>query len=387
MQIHEFCDVQAIGKNPYPFINAIRNSTISCTNQYCKGNMFFCRVAGKDLLKLQHLAELYQIQLVIKKKPSLSGKLKRYRFRFGIPIGILCSIIIIFYYSNTVEMIDIQGNQKVSNSVILSLLEQENVKIGTWITDIDMSHCETLLRINIPEIAWAGLRHTGNRLIVQVTEEAPVPDMVNERTPCHIISRYNAQITDVHVYSGQLMHLIKDGVSAGEILVSGIIQHENGQVHYRHALGSITGIYTQKAELTQYFQTVQTKPTGKITTQKFLQIFNLKIPLSLQKINYAECSVKEFYTPFCFLKHTLPIGIFRRIATEKQTSVIQKSEEEALLDLNADIVRYEKNFLSEQIEILDCQKKYSSTENCISCELTYTLKGEIGMPSEFFPEK
>ncbi|MBR1553979.1 MAG: sporulation protein YqfD [Oscillospiraceae bacterium] len=339
MQIREFCDIQAEGRSPYPFINAIRRSPVSCGNQYCKGRIFCFRIARKDLPEIQHLAEIYHIKLTVSYPESLIGRCKKYKFRIGIPLGILLSVLVIFYYSNTVSVIEIQGTELVKNSVILSLLEEEGVSQGTWITDIDMNHCETVLRVKIPEVAWAGIRSDGNRLVVQVTEEKAHIPMVHERTPCNIISRYNAQITDVRVYSGQLLRLIGDGVSAGEVIVSGVISDDAGHVSYRHALGSITGIYTQKAELTAYFTDTRTEQTGRRITQKWFQLFNLKIPLGLRRPDYTEFSQKEFYTPFCFSGHTLPAGIFRRTTSEKRTSVTEHSEDETLLALNADIVR------------------------------------------------
>ncbi len=388
MQIREYCEVQAEGRNPYPFINAIRNSPAICGNQYCRKNIFCFRILKQDLPLIEELAAQHHMTLTVQTLPSLSGKIRKYRFRFGILFGILLSAALIFYYSNTVAVIEIQGTETVKDSVILSLLAEEGISQGTWMTDIDRNYCETMLRIQIPEVAWAGIRNTGNRLVVQITEETPPPSMTEERTPCNIISRYHAQITDVRIYSGQLVHLIGDGVSAGDVIVSGMIQEENSPIiHFRHALGSVTGIYTQQAELTEYFTSQQTSATGRKITQKFFQLFNLKIPLTLRKPDFTEASVKEIYTPFCFLEHTLPAGIFRRVTSEKKTAVTERTEEQALLDLNADIVRYEKNFLSENIEILDCQKEYVTDSQGITCRLTYTLKGEIGMTSEFFVRK
>ena len=91
------------------------------------------------------------------------AKLKKYRFRFGIPAGILMSIGILFYYSNVVTVIEIEGNESVPESIILSQLEQDGLKLGAWIADLDTANCETNLRIKIPEIAWAGIRNYGNR--------------------------------------------------------------------------------------------------------------------------------------------------------------------------------------------------------------------------------
>ena len=100
MKIREFCDIQAEGRNLYPFVNAIRNSMIACGNQYCKNHIFYCRIAEKDLTDLKELAQTYHIILHIQPQPSFMRKLKNYKFRFGILLGFLLSIAVIFYYSN-----------------------------------------------------------------------------------------------------------------------------------------------------------------------------------------------------------------------------------------------------------------------------------------------
>ena len=53
MQIQEFCDIQAEGRSPYPFMNAVRRSPVACGNQYCKGRIFYFRIARKDLPEIQ----------------------------------------------------------------------------------------------------------------------------------------------------------------------------------------------------------------------------------------------------------------------------------------------------------------------------------------------
>ena len=68
---------------------------------------------------------------------------------------------------------------------------------------------------------------------------------------------------------------------------------------------------------------------------------------------------------------------------ELQSSVITRTEEEAKLALHTAIIRYEKNMLAD-VEIKDCQKSYHTDQNGITCDLIYTVEGEIGMPSEFF---
>ena len=388
LTLREYCCVRASGRSPYPLINAIRNSSISCMEQSCKGEVFSCQILKSDLPQFQKLAEFHHMHLEIQEQErALFRKLKRYRFRFGIPLGMILSAGILFYYSNTVTNIEIQGNSVVQDSVILAMLEEQNVRPGTWITEIDMNHCETLLRIQIPEISWAGIRHHGSKLVVEVTEETPQVEMLQERTPCHIIARYDAQITNVEVYSGQLLCLIGDGVAKGDIIVNGsITDPETNQHYYRHSYAKITGIYQQETDFTEPFLTSRTELTGNSVRQKWFRLFNLRIPLQFIHPDYSEFQSAERDTAFQFLSRELPCGIFQKTTSETQTSVTERSEEEVRLALNSDLVRYEKNFLADT-EILDRKLEFQTTPDGIQCHAVYTVKGEIGMTSEFFIDK
>ncbi|MDE5565152.1 MAG: sporulation protein YqfD, partial [Oscillospiraceae bacterium] len=288
MQLKDYCSVTAEGRNMYVFINAVRQSSIICMEQHCMHNAFCCRVRRTDLDELQHLADTYGMTLKIEKKKSMQRTLRHYQLRFGLTAGILLGACIIFWQSNVVETIEIQGNSSVSSVTILNVLENEGVSRGTWIAGIDMTHCERTVRSVIPDIAWCGIRHTGNRLVVEVTEMTPPPDMLQERTPCNIVSRYDAQITDVQVYSGHLQRMIGDGVAAGDLLVSGVHEGVTGQTTFNHSLASITGIYTQEIELTEYLQNSETIPTGQSTTQRWLHLFGLNIPLGFSRPDYIE---------------------------------------------------------------------------------------------------
>lgn len=383
MKIREYCDVSAKGRNPYPFINAIRQSDILCGEQHCKGEEFRCRILWSDAETLRRLAEEFHIEVHFQKKRSLIGMFRRYRLRFGILVGVLIGAGLIFYQSNIVETIEIQGNQAVYESVILSVLEQEGLHRGVWIPDIDLTHCERSVRAVIPEIAWCGIRIKGNHLTVQVTEITPQTPMLYERTPCNIVSLYDAQITDVKVYNGHLQRLIGDGVAAGEMLVSGVFQDKFGKTAYHHAIASITGIYTKEAELTEYFEVTENQYTGNSFRQRWLRIFGLHIPLTLGKPDFADFTETERETPLSLFSHTLPCGIVHRVTTERKTTHFTRSEEETMLALNAAIVRYEKNILSD-VTILARTTDYIQTDEGITCRVWYQVEGEIGTESDIF---
>lgn len=383
MKIREYCDVSAKGRNPYPFINAIRQSAIICGNQHCEGEVFRCRILQSDCEELKKLAADYHMELILHKKRSVIGFIRKYSLRLGILAGILIGTGLIFYESNIVETIEIQGNEGVYSSVILGVLENEGIAKGTWIPDIDMTHCERRVRASIPEIAWCGIRHTGNRLVVEVTEITPRTDILYERTPCNIVASCDAQITGIRIYNGHLQRLLGDGVAKGDLIVSGIFQDKNGRTTFHHAIASVTGIYTKEVELTEYYEVSESVSTGRSFRQRWLRIFGLRVPMTLGFPDFAEFTEIKSDIPFSFLSHTLPCGIQQCTTIEQQTTTIHRSEEEVKLALNASIVRYEKNILSD-VTILDRTIEYSQTEEGITCHLTYRVEGEIGTESDIF---
>lgn len=383
MDLHEYCDFCVSGRNPYPFINALRESHVICTQQRCIRDAFYGRVLRRDLRELERIAQDCRMELTIRERRSLLQKLQRFRFRFGLPAGLILGAALILRQSNVVETIEIQGNTDVDARVILAVLEEEGVRRGTWIPEIDLLHCENRLRTSVPEIAWAGLRRTGNRIVVQIAEERDHVPMLQERVPSNILAQYDAQITGMTVHAGTSMHLAGDGVAKGDLLVSGVRTDDHGHTTFLHSNAVITGIYTREAELTQYLRREDTIPTGRIFQKRTLRIFGLMLPLTPGTHDFASFRTSHAETPVCFLQFTLPCAILCDTFTETVTQETILSADDAKQRLNADIVRFEKNLLRD-VTILDREVSYQTEDDSITAHLRYKVEGEIGTQSEIY---
>lgn len=383
MQLFDLCEVTVSGRNPYPFINAVRASPLPCCEQHCIGEVFHCRIRTSDLAAFQELAAKYGLQTELRRNRSVQRWLRRYRLRFGILIGLLASACLIFWQSNTVEHIELQGNRRVSGTTILNILSDEGVDIGTWIPGIDMGHCELTIRRNIPGIAWCGIRHTGSRLIVEIAEETPHIPMLHSRTPCNIIAAQDAQITDVQVYCGYLQRLPGSGVAKGDLIVSGVFEDAFGRTTFHHAYAAITGIYTKEAELTAYREEFSAVPTGQSICRRSLRLFGLRIPLQFSRPNFTASRTRTTETPLSFLQWTLPVSLISVTEEELSETAVTRTPEELRLALQSEIVRYEQNILTD-VTILDREMEFEETDDALTCHIRYTVEGEIGEESDFF---
>ena len=383
MKMKRSIRINAKGKQLNRFINAIHQHRIDCRGQFCRGEVFHCDIYRRDLKELQDIAKNCGIELKTAEYDSLSARLFRYRRRLGLLIGILLAFTAALYFSQVVVTIEIEGNSVVSDEVILSALEELDIKAGTPVCKINIPYCENKLRLMIDDVAWAGIRHTGSRLVVQVTEVEHVPEMLLDRVPCNIVASRNAEISSVLVRSGQLKHIVGDYVPKGTILISGVDETENGRTFVHHAMGDIRGIYEENVSFSAPFHAEEALPTGRTDTQRTLRLFSLDIPLYFGKSNYSSPSETKEKNAVIF-GHELPLGIKTRTVSETAVTEKDYTEEELTKKLMERVYLYENNFLGNGTKILSRDITTETNGDALTLRAAYRLDGNICEQRDIF---
>lgn len=382
-QIRGSVRINARGRSLYKFINKIHTGRICCFRQYVRGEVFYADIYRHDLRAVLEMAEECGVEVSHYEHETLSKKLLRYRKRLGIMLGVLIAAAATWYFSSIVMTIEIQGNSTVSDKVILSALEELDIKQGTFINDIDFAYSENELRLMVSGISWAAIRHTGNRIVVEVTELVEKPEMVLERVPCNVVADRRAQITSTSVYDGQLMRIVGDYVMPGDILISGIIEDSKGHVTKHHAMGIINGIYEETAVFTESFSAEEYIPTGEVSDERYLRLFNFRIPLFIGRNNYTSFTEESNEQKLCIFGKELPISLVNEKISETTHSSTERTPEELEEIIMEKIYLYEKNFLSD-VKILEREITSEMTENSAEYTVKYTLEGKIGEQREIF---
>ena len=382
MKIRRYLKVNARGNNIYKFINGIHESRINCFGQYCKDDLYFFEIYAKDYEKLKKIAEEYNIELKSSEYGTVNSKLKNYRKRIGIVLGILIILSGVIYFDSIIMTIEIQGNKKVSDEAILYALESMGVKEGVFSSTINYIYCENKLMTTVDGLAWAGMHKTGNRLVVEVTEIVEKPEMFSERIPCNIFASKNAQIVSVSVYDGMLMRIIGDYVMQGDLLISGVTSDDTGHTTLHHAMGKIIGIYDEEVKFYERLDKKRSSPTGEENIQHELKLFNFTIPLFIISNRYESSITERIEKPLELFGKILPIKIITNKISE--TSETAMSEDELKEEINKKIYLYEKNFLNDDIEVLSRDLKWENDGQNLICRVIYSIKGDICEQREIF---
>ena len=383
MKLRRRIRINAQGNELYKFINGIHSEGLVCLGQYVRYGVLYGEVSARDLKKLRELAERYDVELKEAEYVTLMSVLWRYRKRVGIILGIALAVLCCTRFSQTVTDIEIQGNSAVSDEAIMSVLEQLDVKQGAHIRDIDMHFCEHELQIRMKDIAWAAMRRTGSRIVVQVTEVTPKPEMLMERVPCNIVAAKDAEITGVNVLDGMLMHKIGDRVPQGTLLISGIAEDDTGHVTVHHAYGYITGKYTETAEFREELHPSRYVPTGRKDKERYLRVLNVDIPLFIGRNKYTSSDVEAVEKPLSLFGKEMPLSIITRTLSETALTSEEVTEEEADRRIMEKMYLYEKNFLGD-CKLIKRDIKREKTEDAIVFKAEYKLEGEIGRQKEIY---
>ena len=374
---------EAAAAEPEVFLNALRQSAYSVSDLRYKKGRISGNIYRSDFSGLQKLAENNGAAVSISGKRGGIFTIRKYRFRIGIAIGLILSVLMVFYLSNIVMSVEVYGNETLTDKQVISILKDHGIKIGAFIPAVDLREAERLIVSSVDNIAWIGIRSSGCIIQAEISEIDNPPEMVSTRTPCNIISSHDAQIVDIrNIHMGMLIPMLYDGVKKGDLLISGTVDNGKGGVYFAHAMGEIIGRYNEKITFSQAYSEEEFIYTDRIK-RKSLSVFGLKIPLYVGRNNFEHYEYDENMTFFRLFNIELPIGTVLSEYHLYEIEDVSYTPEKAKQILENKIKLYEKNFYEgEDIFIIDKEVFFYETDDGMTASVKYTLESDIGIVQE-----
>ena len=280
------------------------------------------------------------VRIHILKKRGIPFVVHRYRYRYGILAGAIIFFAVLQLMSGYIWIIDIKGNNNVSDREIMSALNNIGITEGIAKKRIYPKAEREKLLLQLDKIAWAAINIEGSRLTVNVTE---IKEKPKEKNFSNLKALRDGTIEKLDIVSGTSLVKVGDAVKKGDLLVSGIIESEFG-TRFVNSKGTVIAKTEREMKLRENYAQNITVPTGKVKSKYALELFGLKIPL------YLGCEKGEFNTALRkedlkLFDNLLPIKIYRKKFTYLKTEKVNFSYE-ALCE------RLDKSF-EEQTKDLD----------------------------------
>lgn len=364
------------GEETLRFVNLCRNNGIELRHLVRRENAIQMEIDAENFKKLRPLVRKTHVKIHILNRHGPAFFFYRHNRRWWFLLGMTVFAGMIYILSLFVWQIDIDGNRKYTDALILQALAKMDVKTGCRKSEIDLPEIEEELRIMYNEITWVSASIAGTKLQIELREgdlkisgssgggqTGNVKRVENRENnpktqngeseidlPANLVSDEDAIITNLVVRRGTVAVRYGDEVKKGDVLIEGKVYIYNEdetlkKVDYLTAEGDVFGKYQELYEKHYQRKHEVRSYTGKNYRELGVAIvgksFCLPVWENILKKQLEENTLSEvwswkkqfrltptFYLPFA-LEYTEYVP-YENVVEEYTDEVIKKMAEEEL---------------------------------------------------------
>ena len=384
--IQGYLKIRVTGYSPERFLNLCKNKKIAIWGLEAGHNSYDMYIRVNGFRKLKPILKKTQTKVTILERFGLPFFFHRYRKRKLFFIGIFSCILIIYSMTFFIWNIDLEGNQTITDDVLIEYLKSEKIYHGMAKRNVDCEQSVKDIRKTFDEIIWVSASVDGTRLFIHVKENADTfVESEEESVPSDIIADKEGTVVEIVTRNGVPQVTVGSAVVQGDLLVSGTVDVLNDakEVVSQHYVVADADITLQT--VVPYEDYIENKYAQKVYTKKKRNIIYfkfgkhvLRLGIQKNKFKYADVQTEEkqlrvdknFYLPIYF-------GTKKIYEYELKTLEYTKEELETLLKNNFE--RYCKELESNNITILDKNFQITHDEKGAKGAATLTLLETAGI--------
>ena len=351
------------------FLNLTAHSSVSVwgVKRTASGFTGYMRLA--DYKQIRQIAKKTRVRLQVKSRHGLPFKIHLYKNRPGLVVGAASALLIMHFLSLNVWNITITGYEHLDHAEISAALELVGLRHGVPTETIDPDVMRQDLLLALPELSWAAINISGTHARVDVREVELLPDVLDE-SPGNVVASHGGIITSINTLRGISQVRVGDAILAGDLLISGVIEHRNGDLTFLRADGRIEAEVTREVRVSQPLNFTEDVRTGRVFNRRVINFFEINLPLYLGSFNRPH-EMRVTTNRFTVNNVTLPIGVTTGRLYETRTVYHNLNKDEAVELARRRAVEV-KAYELLNAEILETAEEIITSENEIT--IIFTLK-------------
>lgn len=328
-----YLEVEFSGDVTEVIFNICAKHGISIWNSKRRGRKIRGFITVRDFKALPAVSKKSGIRVHILKKHGLPFIVRRYKKRWGIPVGAAVFFCFLEVMSSFIWTVEVSGNKKVTDTEILAVCEKIGVREGTLKSTVNPKTAKQELLLRLDKLAWASVNIEGCRATVNITEAEQSAE--ESGVPTNLKASADGVITKIDITAGNCLVKMGDIVAKGDLLVSGAIERADS-TRFVHSAGSITAKTERVFTVSAYYKRTVSEKTGRVKHKSVLSFFGINIPLFLGRENGTYESRTETKQA-SFLGKSLPIRLYTRYFDMTAEKEVVLSREELLKELEEEL--------------------------------------------------
>ena len=332
--------VETEGGYPERLLNGMTASRKAVWHVRRQGETMRFSCPAGQYRSLWPMARRAGVRMRVRRKHGLPFWRHRYRHRFGLLVGLALCVVVLWWLSPRIWVIEVTGNHTIPTEIILAVAQEHGVVIGGRMDAVDGKGLQIGGTADLPQLAFIAVNPSHCVARIEVTEREEPPPNIDLSQPSDLVALRDGRILRMEIVSGQ--KLVKEGeaVSAGTRLVTGRQETELGEKLYR-SYGEVWAEtrrqITISVPLTYYCE----ETTGEVICRPTVTFFCWQIPL------YSDTPLQrktQQYQASHFLtigNTTLPLGVTNTYLMPTKTITATRTQAEAEALALAELVQKE----------------------------------------------
>ena len=237
-------------------------------------------VSEKDYRRVKQAAEKAGMTLTPQKVTGLPLLARRCRARAGVFAGLLAGALLLWYLSGGLWELRVTGNETLGAEEILDALAEEGIRVGARTARLDCAEAERQMQARLPRLSWIAVNITGCRATAEVREATEPPETPPEGEYANVVAARDGVILRADVLSGEGQPKIGEAVVKGDLLVSGVVEMNNGRYRLTEAKAVIEALTKTELSLTAQSVFPAQVPEHRRTVYA-VRFFGVRLPLGL----------------------------------------------------------------------------------------------------------
>ena len=267
--------------------------------------------------------------------PSILLGLRR---RLALLLGLGCALLTALVLSQFVLVVRVTGNVELSDSVILTELENQGFGPLTYGPGVDRRTLANEVLLRLPQLSFLSVNISGIYAEVVVREAAPEPELEDRWAAGDVVAAADGVILDVDPVIGSPVVTEGQAVLAGEVLISGTEEQQRGDgtgtvlsAEQVRAEGRVKALTRRVLRCATPLECAAKSYTGKRQRVLGLRLLRrcVKIPRESSFFPRTCDRIEKVWQPTLPGGAALPLSLERRTLTEYQTRTARLKRETA----------------------------------------------------------
>lgn len=249
---------------------------------------------------LQREAAALGIEYKTDRRGGIPCFFERYKYRFGIYVGLLVAVAMLIASRLFVWRIDVIGNESITTAHVKELLRGQGFFVGAFIPNINTDKIENQILIDSDTVSWISVNLKGNAAEVQIRERQREAKEESTR-PANLVAGKSGVVEEVRILNGLVVANAGRYVNKGDLLVSGIYDSTQLPFRYTRAAGQVYARTVTEFYVEIPYEYSEMRYTGAEYYDKFLIFFDYSINISKNYRNLGGLYDKiELVENYCF---------------------------------------------------------------------------------------